>query len=114
MVHEKKTPRDLKKLLMHPIRLALLVVLAAADVPVTLSQLEKILSVPRQTIHSRLETMVEAEIVSKKWIIANRLRIAYYINEKHIDELLATLKYIRSNINSLEKMLSAKFNSRRP
>jgi len=58
--------------------------------------------------------MIKIEIVSKKWITADRPRVAYYINEKHIDELLATLKYIRSNINSLEKMLSAKFNSRRP
>jgi len=111
LVHEKKALRDLKKLLMHSTRLALLVVLATADVPVTLSQLEKILGIPKQTVHSHLEAMVKTGAVSKKWIIADRPRVVYRINEKRVDEVLTILKYIRENIDNLEKMLSAKFNS---
>ncbi|RLE97584.1 MAG: hypothetical protein DRJ63_08935 [Thermoprotei archaeon] len=64
-------------MLMHSTRLALLVVLATADVPVILSQLERILGIPKQTVHSHLEAMVKTGAVLKKWIIADRPRVVY-------------------------------------
>ena len=104
----EKNIRKLVKLLMNPTRLALLLILASVNMPFTLNKLEKILKIPRQTIHSHLEEMVEAGIILKKWVITDRPRVVYTINLSRTEEILSALKYIKENVVTLEEILANK------
>ncbi len=62
MVREEEGGADLERLLLNRTRLAILLLLAVAQGPVTLTQVERTLGIPRQTAHAHLEVLVNAGV----------------------------------------------------
>ncbi len=91
----------LERLLLHPTRLAILLALAAAGGPMTLADLEKLLGVPRQTLHTHLEAMAREGLVVKRITFSGRPRPVYELDWRRVDELLEALHSIRARLDKL-------------
>jgi len=99
---------DIAKLLMNTTRLAILLVLATAEKALTLSNLERILGLPKQTIHTHLEYMVKAGIVTRRIVFNSRPRPVYEITWDRVNDILLALRSIKSNIDQLLETLRDK------
>jgi len=101
---ERDPELNLAKLVAHPIRLAILLTLVARDTA-SLSDLEKLLGVPRQTIHTHLRKLVEGGLVVRRISLSPRPRPVYCFNWGRAEDVLRVLRSLRSRIDEVLKSI---------
>jgi len=101
---ERDEELRLMKLVAHPIRLAILLTLAARNTA-SLSDLEKLLGVPRQTIHTHLRKLVESGLVVRRVSLSPRPRPVYSFNWGRAEDVLRVLRGLRSRIEEVLKSI---------
>ncbi len=97
---------QLEKIVLHPTQLAILLMLISSNRESTLAELEKLLGLPRQTIYTHLEWLIEVGLVIKTIRFSDRPRPRYggFVWSK-AELVLKILRSIRDRIAKIPEKL---------